>query len=116
MNHCTLNLSKRSLWLLIFFIFDATIIKAQKTFTLADCVNYAYRNNPLLNAASKDTSIAAIGIQRAKGAYLPRVNFVAALQYYFTKRNLLVEGGTPLAPSSLPDGDPLAINTGFSNS
>jgi len=104
------------LWLLIFFIFDATIIKAQKTFTLADCVNYAYRNNPLLNAASKDTSIAAIGIQRAKGAYLPRVNFVAALQYYFTKRNLLVEGGTPLAPSSLPDGDPLAINTGFSNS
>jgi outer membrane protein TolC len=70
----------------------------------------------LLNAASKDTSIAAIGIQRAKGAYLPRVNFVAALQYYFTKRNLLVEGGTPLAPSSLPDGDPLAINTGFSNS
>src|SRR5436190_18779134 len=116
MNHCTLNMSKRSLWLLIFFIFDATIIKAQKTFTLAECVNYAYRNNPLLNAASKDTSIAAIGIQRAKGAYLPRVNFVAALQYYFTKRNLLVEGGTPLAPSSLPDGDPLAINTGFSNS
>jgi outer membrane protein len=116
MKNCNLKLVKLSLWLLVYIFITTTKIKAQKTFTIVECINYAFEHNPLLNANSKDTSIAAIGVQRVKGSYLPRVNFVSAFQYYFTKRNLLIEGGSPLAPPSLPDGDPLAINTGFNNS
>jgi hypothetical protein len=47
------------------------------------------KHNPILNAAVKDTSVAAIGVQRVTGLYLPRVNFVTAFQYYIAKRNLL---------------------------
>ncbi|WP_160290242.1 MFS transporter [Flavihumibacter solisilvae] len=111
-----LKLAKLSIWLLVCACFDTTNIKAQKTFTLAECINYAFEHNPLLNAAAKDTSVAAIGVQRVTGLYLPRVNFVSAFQYYISKRNLLVEGGSALAPSTLPEGDPLAIKTGFTNS
>jgi hypothetical protein len=53
----------------------------------------------------------SIDVQRVKGSYLPRANFASAFQYYFTKRQLLIEGGSPLAPASLPDGDPMAIKT-----
>jgi outer membrane protein TolC len=69
----------------------------------------------LLNAAGKDTSIASIGVKRVLGAFLPRVNIVSAFQYYFAKRQLLIEGGSPIAPPSLPPGDPLSVKIGFSN-
>jgi outer membrane protein len=115
MNNCNLNLAKHSLWLLAFTFFNTTYIKAQKTFTLADCVNYSFQHNPLLVAEGTDTSIAAIDTKRVTGSYLPRVGFVAAMQYYMAKRKLLVEGGSPLAPAPVPDGEPYAINTGFSN-
>ena len=63
---------------------------------------------------SKDTSIAAIGVQRVTGLVPAEGKFCyLPFQYYFTKRKLLVEGGSPLAPPSLPDGEPLAINTGY---
>ncbi|HSB93531.1 MAG TPA: TolC family protein [Flavitalea sp.] len=89
---------------------------AQKTFTVDECVDYAFRHNPLLHAASKEVSIADIDIQRAKGAYLPRASFVSAFQYYFSKRQLLVEGGSSLAPPNLEPGEPMAIKTGYNNS
>jgi outer membrane protein TolC len=88
----------------------------QKTFTVSDCINYAFSHNQLLNAASKDSLIAGIGVQRVKGYYLPRVNFASALQYYFTNRNIIIEGGTPLAPSSLPSGKPLSVDIGYTYS
>ena len=116
MKNCNLNLAKLSLWLVVSAFCNTTNIKAQKSFTLAECINYAFEHNPLVNAAAKDTSVAALGVKRVTGSYLPRVNFASALQYYFTKRNLLVEGGSVLAPPDLPDGEPLAINTGFANS
>ena len=116
MKHCNLKLARFSLWLTVCIFFAATDIKAQKAFTIAECIDYAFEHNPLLSAAAKDTAIAATGIQRVTGAYLPRVNFVSAFQYYIAKRNLLVEGGTPLAPPSLPAGVPFAINTGYTNS
>jgi len=116
MKNCNLNLPKLSLWLLAYSLLFVTNIKAQKTFTLDDCINYAFEHNPLLNAAGKDTSVAAISVQRVTGLYIPRANFISAFQYYFTKRQLLVEGGSPLAPPSLQPGDPLAIKTGFTNS
>jgi len=116
MNNRNRGLSKLSLWLLVFAFFDTTNMIAQKKFTIADCIDYAFKNNPLVDVAIKDTSIGVIDVQRVKGSYLPRVNFVAAMQYYFTKRKLLVEGGSVLAPPSLADGEPLAINTGYSNS
>ena len=116
MKKCTLELSKISLWLLLFTLVETTGIKAQKALTLVECVNYAFGHNPLVSVALKDTSIAALDVQRVKGLYLPRANFVSAFQYYFSKRNLLIEGGSVLAPPSLPDGDPLAIKTGFNNS
>jgi outer membrane protein TolC len=90
-------------------------VNAQKIFTITDCINYAFEHNPLLAAASKDTSIAGLGTQRVKGLYLPRVNFVSAFQYYIATRKMLVEGGSVLAPPSLPDGDPLAIDVGFNH-
>jgi outer membrane protein TolC len=90
-------------------------LKAQKTFTVSDCIQYAFEHNQLLNAASKDTSIAEIGIQRVKGDYLPRVNLASAFQYYFTKRNTIIEGGTPLAPPSLPYGKALAVDVGYNH-
>ena len=57
----------------------ATGIQAQKVFTITDCIHYAYEHNQLLNAAYKDTSIAAIGVKRVHGQYLPRVNLAYAL-------------------------------------
>jgi len=115
MKSCNLKLLRLSLWLLVFTFFTAGI-KAQKAFTITECINYAFEHNPLVHVAIKDTSIAVVGVQRVKGLYLPRANFASALQYYFTKRQLLVEGGSQLAPPSLPDGDPLAIKTGYNNS
>ena len=115
MKSCNLKLSRLSLWLLVFTFFTAGI-KAQKAFTIADCINYAFEHNPLVHVGIKDSSIAVVGVQRVKGSYLPRAGFVSAFQYYFTKRQLLVEGGTTLAPPSLADGDPLAIKTGYNHS
>ena len=116
MKNCNLKLCKPGLWLLFFTMFATTGVKAQKTFTITECVHYAFQHNPLINVAITDTSIAAVGVQRVKGLYLPRANFASAFQYYFTKRNLLIEGGSELAPPSLADGDPLAIKTGYNNS
>jgi outer membrane protein TolC len=99
----------------VFLLLNAAGIKAQKTFTLGDCINYAFEHNPLISAGSKDTSIAAIGVQRVTGSFLPRINFGSAFQYYIARRNLLVEGGSALAPSTLPEGKPMAINTGYNN-
>jgi outer membrane protein len=111
------NLKTKSIkvtaYLLGFTFVITSSLKAQKTFTIFDCIQYAFGHNQLLNAASKDTSIAAIGIKRVKGSYLPRVNLASALQYYFDNRNLIIEGGTPLAPPSLPDGKPLSVDIGY---
>lgn len=97
----------------LLIVFCAASIQAQKEFTITDCIHYAYEHNQLLNAGSKDTSIAAIGVKRVKGQYLPRVNLASALQYYFNNRNLIIEGGTPLAPPTLPDGKPLSVDIGY---
>jgi len=116
MKNCRQNLVKLSLLLLGYLLLNSTPVKAQKTFTIDECINYAFEHNPLLNAAVKDTSVAEIGVQRVTGLYLPRVNFVSAFQYYLAKRNLLVEGGSALAPSTLPDGKAQALKIGYSNS
>ena len=116
MTSCNLNLVRISLCLVVFCFLNITRARAQKTFTILECVNYAFEHNSLLNAASKDTSIAEIGTQRVSGLYLPRINFASAFQYYVAKRNLLVEGGSPLAPPTLSDGQPMAISTGFNHS
>jgi outer membrane protein len=102
--------------IVILLMWMATVrTQAQKVFTLADCIQYAYEHNQLLNAASKDTSIAAIGVKRVKGSYLPRVNLASALQYYFNNRNFIVEGGSPLAPPSLPPGKALSVDIGYTH-
>ena len=93
--------AKLSLWLLVYMLMHAANINAQKNFTLAECISYAFEHNPLLNAAAKDSSIAGLGTQRVTGLYLPRVNFASAFQYYIATRKMLVEGGSALAPPSL---------------
>src|SRR6187431_2096317 len=105
MKYSRLKLAKYSLWLLFGILATTTNLKAQKTFTLDECLQYAFQNNQLVHAGSADTAIAELGTQRVSGTYLPRVNFAAAMQYYLAKRKLLVEGGSPLAPSTLPDGE-----------
>jgi outer membrane protein len=114
MKICLHKKAKLSLCVLIFLTYPE-IVNAQKTFTITDCINYAFEHNPLLNAAAKDTSIAGLGTQRVKGLYLPRINFVSAFQYYIATRKMLVEGGSVLAPPSLPDGKPLAIDVGYNH-
>jgi len=106
--------AKFSLCVLLCFVFMLNI-NAQKKFTITDCINYAFEHNPLLNAAAKDTSIAGLGTQRVKGLYLPRANFISAFQYYISTRKMLVEGGSALAPPSLPDGKPMAIDVGYNH-
>lgn len=104
------------LWMLVSFTFNGYPLLAQKTFTIEQCVKYAFENNPLLRASATDTSIAGIGIKRVGGQYLPRVNIGAAYQYYIANRNIIVEGGTPLAQPDLEDGVPLAVEVGYANS
>ena len=106
--------AKFSLCVLLCLVFMLNI-NAQKKFTITDCINYAFEHNPLLNAAAKDTSIAGLGTQRVKGLYLPRANFISAFQYYISTRKMLVEGGSALAPPSLPDGKPMAIDVGYNH-
>lgn len=89
---------------------------AQRNFTVEDCINYAFEHNPLLNAISKDTAIAELGTKRVTGLYLPRANFASAFQYYIATRKTLVEGGSALAPPSLPVGEPQALDVGYKNS
>jgi len=114
MKSCNLKLSRLSLWLLVFTFFTAGI-KAQKAFTIADCINYAFEHNPLLNATAKDTSIANLGAKRVTGLYIPRVNFAAAFQYYISARKTILEGGSALAPPSIPEGEPKAVDVGYKN-
>src|SRR5436190_2119424 len=107
---------KLNTFLLVLFLSGSQVLLAQKNFTVEECVQYAFDHNPLLKASATDTSISDLDIKRVTGLYLPRANFGAALQYYMTNRNMIVEGGTPLAPATLPKGDPLAIATGYNNS
>ena len=116
MKYCNLSQQKLSLWLVLTLFSISFGSRAQKTFTVDECIEYAFVHNPLMHVATKDSSIAELERMRAKGLYLPRIDFVSAFQYYFTKRQLLVEGGSSLAPPSLPEGEPLAIKTGYHNS
>ena len=112
MKNCQLKLAKCRVWLIVGISLFAMQAKGQQTFTLEECIQYAFQHNPLLNAAGRDTAIARIGTQRVKGLYLPRANFASAMQYYISNRKLLVEGGTALAPPTLAEGDPMAVNIG----
>ncbi|HEX6169652.1 MAG TPA: TolC family protein [Chitinophagaceae bacterium] len=111
-----LYLQKLNCYLVILFLSASHVLHAQKTFSAEQCVQYAFAHNPLLQASSTDTAISDLDIKRVTGLYNPRVNFGTAFQYYISKRNLLVEGGTPLAPSTVPPGEPYAIATGYNNS
>ena len=114
MKICMCKKAKFSLCVLLCLVFMLNI-NAQRKFTITDCINYAFEHNPLLNATAKDTSIAGLGTQRVKGLYLPRANFISAFQYYIATRKMLVEGGSALAPPSLPDGKPMAIDVGYNH-
>ena len=111
-----LNHQKLNTFLLVLFLSGFQVLQAQKSFTVEQCVQYAFDHNPLLKASATDTSISNLDIKRVTGLYLPRANFGAAFQYYMSNRNMIVEGGSPLAPATLPKGDPLAIATGYNNS
>jgi outer membrane protein len=116
MKCCNLSPLNHSFWISIIISLSSPGVVAQKSFTVDQCIEYAFQNNPLIHVANKDLEIADIDIQRTKGLYLPRANLSSAFQYYFTERQLLVEGGSPLAPASLPKGEPLGIKTGYNNS
>ncbi len=113
MKNC--NQAKFSCLLLACMLLGTINVKAQKTFTFVECINYAFEHNPLLQVSVKNISIADIGTKKVKGSYLPRVNFLSAFQYYIANRKVIIEGGSPGAPPSLPDGEPLSVNTGYTN-
>ena len=106
---------KLNLFLVIISLLVSQLLHAQKYFSAEQCVQYAFAHNPLLNASSTDTAISDLDIKRVTGLYNPRVNFGTAFQYYISKRNLLVEGGSNLAPANVPPGDPYAIPIGYKN-
>lgn len=91
-------------------------LNAQRTFTVEQCVEYAFANNPLIRAYDTERSIVELDVKRVDGFYLPRAGFGAALQYYFTNRKMLLEGGSPIAPPALDAGEPLAFDIGYNNS
>lgn len=115
MKICNQKHAKLSLWLLVYALLCLAKVNAQKGFTISQCINYAFEHNPLLNAAAKDTSIATLGTQRVTGLYLPRVNFASAFEYYIATRKMLVEGGSALAPPSLEEGKPMALDVGYNH-
>ena len=115
MKSCLRQTAKYSVGVFFCVLFWTSGAKAQKIFSTTDCIEYAFSHNPLLNVAVTEVSIADIGIQRARGTYLPRVDITSAFQYYFNNRILLLEGGNPLAPPSLQNGEPMAVNAGFNN-
>jgi outer membrane protein len=94
----------------------AVPLHAQRTFTVEQCVEYAFVNNPLVRAYGTERGIAEIGVERVKGLYLPRAGFGATFQYYLANRKMLLEGGSPIAPPSLANGEPLAFDIGYNNS
>jgi len=98
------------------FISSVHGLYAQKTFSAEQCVQYAFEHNSFLEATATDTAISDLDIKRVNGLYMPRVNFGTAFQYFISKRNLLVEGGTTLAPPNLAPGEPHAIPIGYNNS
>ena len=102
-------------YLVILLLSSSQLLHAQKLFSAEQCMQYAFVHNPLLQASSTDTAISDLDIKRVTGLYNPRANFGAAFQYYISKRNLLVEGGSNLAPSNVPAGDPYAIPIGYKN-
>ena len=110
-----LHPQKLKSYLVILFLCGSQILHAQKSFSVEQCVQYAFVHNPLLQATSTDTAISDLDIKRVTGLYNPRANFATAFQYYISKRNLLVEGGSNLAPSNIPVGDPYAIPIGYKN-
>jgi outer membrane protein len=106
---------KLNSYLVILLLSGSQVLQAQKNFSAAQCVQYAFAHNPLLQLSSTDTAISDLDIKRVVGLYNPRVNFGTAFQYYISKRNLLVEGGDDLAPTTVPPGEPYAIPIGYKN-
>ncbi|HRI59096.1 MAG TPA: TolC family protein [Saprospiraceae bacterium] len=91
-------------------------LHAQREFTVEQCVEYAFANNPLIRAYNTEQAIAELDVKRVGGLYLPRAGVGASFQYYLANRKMLVEGGSPLAPPSLDAGAPLAFDIGYNNS
>jgi outer membrane protein len=116
MKYSSLILGKISACFFVLLMLCSAPAQAQRSFTVEDCINYAFEHNPLLNAIARDTAIAELGKQRVTGLYLPRANFASAFQYYIATRKTLVEGGSALAPPTLPVGEPQALDVGYKNS
>ena len=76
-------------------------LNAQQTFTVEQCVEYAFANNPLVRAYNTEQAIAEIDVKRVSGLYLPRAGVGAYLQYYLANQKMLIEGGSPISPPSL---------------
>ncbi|MBK6730566.1 MAG: TolC family protein [Bacteroidetes bacterium] len=99
---------------IVFMLFQSSLF-SQKSFTLEQCIEYAFANNPILQIVSADTSLSDLDLQRVKGSYIPRADITAAFQYYLAQRNQIIEGGSFFAPDDLPIGEPLAVPSGYNN-
>lgn len=88
---------------------------SQKSFTLEQCIEYAFANNPILQIVSADTSLSDLDLQRVKGSYIPRADITAAFQYYLAQRNQIIEGGSFSLPMIYLLVSHLPFPSGYNN-
>lgn len=86
----------------------------KNTLTLSEAVSFALKNNPGIIASGKDIDLTALGVDSAKGAKMPKVDFIGNVSRYRYPAALTPISGSPLAGAEFPEFDNLVYDLGIS--
>ena len=75
-----------------------------KTWSLKDCIEYAYKNNIVLNQQKLTSEVIKINYQQAKANSLPNLNFSDAETFNFG--NTIYAGGSQVINQNVTSNDP----------
>ena len=75
-----------------------------KTWSLKDCIEYAYKNNIVLNQQKLTSEVIKINYQQAKANSLPNLNFSDAETFNFG--NTIYAGGSQVINQNVSSNDP----------
>lgn len=75
-----------------------TAYSGTATFTLKECIEYALKNQPVVNQAIIDEAVARTNNAIALSTWLPQVNGAANLQHYFQLRTAFFNSNGTLTP------------------
>lgn len=78
------------------------------SFTLEQCIDYALKNQPLLNQSVINQDIVRLGNSISLSGWLPQINVTGNLVHYF-------QLPTTLATNPVPGGQPIPTHTGVTN-